>query len=352
MKLRDGRESEAKPAGQGEKARLSMSSNGIVPSRAGVRELAGRGLRGENSALLIVAFLVTLGVFGVLLRNTAFLSLTNLESIVETTTTITIMAVATVFVLSAGELDLSFAAVPPVAGYVAALLLNDGIVLAVACALLSGVLVGAVNGLVTVTLRVPSFVVSLGMMGVLQGLAAWMTNSSTLIVTNHTYLAIFGQGHVASVSVLVIWTIGAVVVGFIVLNFTGLGRRVLATGASPAAARYSGIRVGRIKLGVLIASSVAGALAGLLYVGQFTAATYTLGSTDLLTVLAAVIISGTALSGGRGSVIGALIGSLLLGVLDNALVIYGLSSPEVLVVRGAIIVLAVIFSSRGAMRGR
>ena len=97
-------------------------------------------------------------------------------------------------------------------------------------------------------------------------------------------------------------------------------------------------------------SGMGGALGGLIYVGQFTAATFTLGSSDLLNVLAAVIVGGTALAGGQGSVIGALIGSWLIGLIGNALIILGLSNPQQLMVRGVIIIIAVILSSRP--RGR
>jgi hypothetical protein len=98
-------------------------------------------------------------------------------------------------------------------------------------------------------------------------------------------------------------------------------------------------------------SGIGGALGGLIYLGQFTAATYTLGSSDLLNVLAAVIVGGTVLAGGQGSVVGALIGSLLIGLIGNALIILGLATPEQLIARGLIIIIAVILSSRPRGRG-
>jgi ribose transport system permease protein len=101
-----------------------------------------------------------------------------------------------------------------------------------------------------------------------------------------------------------------------------------------------------MKIGALVASGVSGALAGLLYIGQYGAASYTLGTSDLLTVFAAVIIGGTALAGGKGSIVGALVGSLLIGTLNNGLVIIGLANPEQLMARGAIIIAAVLFSAR------
>jgi ribose transport system permease protein len=321
--------------------------------RSGVRDTAARAYRGENSGLLLVVMVAVVVVFGILLRETTFLSWSNLISIVESTTAVTVMAVPTVFVVCSGEIDLSFNTVVPVSAYIAAILLSHhlGIPLAVITALAFGAGVGLINGLVTVIFRIPSFVVTLGMLGILQGYSQVITNSATLNVTNETFLKIFGQGSVGPVNSLVIWSFGTVIVGGFILAYTPTGRHVLATGANAAAARFSGVKTGRVKVMVLVFSGIGGALGGLIYLGQFTAATYTLGSSDLLNVLAAVIVGGTVLAGGKGSVVGALIGSLLIGLIGNALIILGLASPEQLMVRGLIIILAVILSSRPRGRG-
>jgi ribose transport system permease protein len=316
------------------------------------RDVAARAYRGENSGLLLVVMIAVVAIFGILLRDTSFLGSTNLVSIVETTTSVSVMAVPTVFVICSGEIDLSFATVVPVSAYIAAIFLEHNLnpVLAVGAALGFGALVGLINGAVTVLFKIPSFVVTLGMLGVLQGYSEAITNSATISVSNPGFLRIFGQGQIGPVSSLVLWTVGTVIVGAFVLSYTAAGRHVLATGANPNAARFSGIKTGRVKVAVLMFSGIGGALGGLLYLGQYTAATYTLGSSDLLNVLAAVIVGGTVLAGGQGSVVGALIGSLLIGLIGNALIILGLATPEQLMARGLIIILAVILSSRP--RGR
>jgi ribose transport system permease protein len=319
----------------------------------GLRDVAARAYRGENSGLLLVVMIAVVVIFGILLRDTGFLAASNLVSIVETTTAVSVMAVPTVFVICSGEIDLSFATVVPVSAYIAAIFLQHhrGIPLAIVAAIGFGAAVGLINGVVTVVFKIPSFVVTLGMLGILQGYSEAITNSATLTVTNQDYLKIFGQGSVGGVSSLVLWTLGAVIVGTFVLSYTATGRHVLATGANPNAARFSGIKTGRVKIMVLMFSGIGGALGGLIYLGQFTAATYTLGSSDLLNVLAAVIVGGTVLAGGQGSVVGALIGSLLIGLIGNALIILGLATPEQLIARGLIIILAVILSSRPRGRG-
>lgn len=317
------------------------------------KEFLRRSYRGENSAMLVVVMVAVIAVFAINLSDTAYLSADNLLSVVRQTAAITVMAVPTVMVIAAGELDLSFASVVPVSGYICAILMGSGVppLLAALVALGFGALVGLVNGLVTVLFKIPSFVVTLGMMGILQGLSERLTNSQSIPIDNPAFTAVFGTGEVGPIPVLMIWSFGVAIIGHFILAYTPIGRAVFATGANTNAARYSGIRTSRVKVGTLVVSGVGGALAGLLYIGQFAAASYTLGSSDLLTVIAAVIIGGTALQGGKGSIIGALVGSLLLGILNNGLIIVGFADPEQLMVRGAIIIAAVIFSARPNLSG-
>lgn len=319
-----------------------------VPAARNTGRVVWRAYTGENSGILFTALLIVVAIFGFLLRDEGFLTVDNLLNIVRLSATITVMAVATVFVISAGEIDLSIAAVIPVAALIAAVLMaaHWPFLLAVLAALAFGALVGLVNGVITVGFGIPSFVVTLGMMGILQGLSQKITNTVTISISNTDFLSWFGVGQVGPIPILDIWSLAAFVVGAVALSRTAMGRRVLATGANRNAARFSGIRTGRIRIGVLLFSGIAGAIAGLLYDGQFGAAEFTTGQSDLLTVIAAAIIGGTSLAGGKGSVLGAVIGSLLMALLNNALILINLGAPEQLIVRGIIIVIAVIVSSR------
>ena len=310
-----------------------------------------RAYRGQNSAILIAAMLVIIAIFAVQLQGTGYLSIDNFVGIVRQTTVISIMAIATVFVISTGEIDLSIGAVIPIGAYALAILLpRYGAAIGILVALASGALIGLVNGIITVRLHMPSFVVTLGMLGFLQGFARVPTNSLAVVVDDKTFTNAFGSGSIGPVPVLLLWTLGAAVIGYIILGWTSIGKAVLATGANVNAARFSGIRTDVVKVGVLIFSGATGALGGLLYVGQYHGARYDLGSTDLLTVIAAAIIGGTALAGGKGSVTGALVGSLLLGAVNNGLIILGLEVPQQLMFRGAIIIAAVVLSSRARVR--
>lgn len=308
------------------------------------RSLAGPWL------LAAAVILVTL-VFAVMSPAEGFLGASNLQNIIGQSSPIIIMSIALVFVITAGEIDLSFAALVPVSGYTAALIMPDhGMALAVVAALGVGIGVGLLNGLLTVGLGAPSFIVTLGTLGVLQGVAHWMTGTVTVVVGDQTFITWFAKGP-GPITALVLWSVVALLVGHFIYRWTGFGRAVHATGGNEIAAKYSGIRTNSTKVAVLTMSSFAGAFAGLLYAGRLQSVAFNTGSNDLLTVLAAVIIGGTLLAGGKGSVLGAVLGALLLGVVANGLVLLGLSTPAQLVFQGVIIVVAVALSAKDRWAG-
>ena len=146
------------------------------------------------------------------------------------------------------------------------------------------------------------------------------------------------------------WTVIAVAIGHVIYRQTRFGAHVLATGDNARAAQVSGIKVPNIRILVFMISGGLAGLAGLLYAGRLQAAKYTLGETDLMTVIAAVIVGGTLLNGGKGSIIGALVGSLMMGMLNNGLILMGLSVSDQMIVRGLIILVAVAVSLREKSR--
>jgi ribose transport system permease protein len=219
-------------------------------------------------------------------------------------------------------------------------------VLAVAAALGVGIGIGAVNGLFVTLLRLPSFLVTLATMGLVAGLARTITDLESVAVENQRFISIFGSGNVGPIPSLAFWGLGAVVVGQFVFGHTRFGAHVVATGDNAGAARVSGVRVDRVKFATLVLSAASAAVAGILYAGRLRGASYTLGEQDVLTVIAAVVIGGTRLSGGEGSIIGALVGSLLMGMLTNGLILSGLSSSEQMISQGLLLLLAISLTLR------
>ncbi|MET0887498.1 MAG: ABC transporter permease [Mycetocola sp.] len=297
--------------------------------------------------IIYIAFVVVFILFAIMLGNDGFLSTNNMLNIVRQTATISIMAVAMTFVIAAAEIDLSVGSIAGLASVVTAMATMEfGLVPGILAGLLAGAVIGAINGGLVALLKIPSFLVTLGMLGLAAGLAQWITASAPQPITDRLYVMIFGGGDFGPVPGLLVWTVVAVVLGWVVMNRTGFGRKVLATGGNPTAAAYTGINTARTKFTVLLMSGVAAAVAGMLYAGRLESGRFQWGQGDELTVIAAVILGGTSLFGGRGAIIGTLFGSLFMGLINNGLILAGLDVAQQQVVRGAIIIAAVALSRK------
>lgn len=300
-----------------------------------------------SNYVVYIGFLLVVAFFGAMLWDDGFLTTRNLLNIVQQAAPITVMAVGFTFVLTAGEIDLSIGSVVALSALTAAVVLQQQpLLIGVLAGLGVGAAVGLVNALFVTRLRLPSFLVTLAMMGLVAGVARTLTDLRSVPVLNSTFNQIFGSGRLFGVPSLVIWTVVIVALGYFVYRQTKFGAHVLATGDNRQAALVSGIRVDRVRTWVLVISSTSAALAGILYAGRLQAARYTLGEADMMTVIAAVIVGGTRLFGGKGSIMGALVGSLLMAVLNNGLILMGLSVSQQMIVRGAIILVAVALTLR------
>lgn len=315
---------------------------------------AGQGLASRFNLQQYVVYLGFLAIFlffAVVLKDSGFLTVRNLSNIVLQTAPATIMAIGLVFVMSAGEIDLSIGSTVAVAALAAAVTLGQyGLVAGVLAGLGAGMLIGLLNGALVAYVKLPSFLVTLATLGLFAGVSRSMTDLRSIPVTDSVFTGFFGSGVFLGIPSLIWWTAIAVAIGHIIYRETRFGAHVLATGDNARAASVSGISVPRIRLAVMAISGCLAGLAGLLYAGRLQAAKYTLGETDLMTVIAAVIVGGTLLNGGRGSIIGALVGSLMMGMLNNGLILMGLSVSDQMIVRGLIILAAVAVSLREKSR--
>jgi ribose transport system permease protein len=312
--------------------------------------MESRGRLGDinwSNYVVYIGF-VLIGVFFAVTQTEYFLTTNNLMNIVIQAAPVTVMAIGATFVLSAGEIDLSIGSVVALAALAAASTLQDTSSwwLAVLVALGVGILVGLVNGFFVTIVRLPSFLVTLATMGLVAGLARELTDLQSVPVTDATFINLFGGSKPLGVPVLIWWTLAAGLVGWVLLRQKRFGAHVLAVGNNSSAAQVSGIKVNRVRLTVLILSASTAALAGLLYAGRLQGARYTLGEADLMTVIAAVIVGGTSLFGGKGTVVGSVVGSLLMSMINNGLILAGLNVSQQMIVRGVIILVAVSFSLR------
>src|SRR5215207_6081139 len=279
--------------------------------------------------LVYIGFVALFLFFAITLRDSGFTTPNNLLNIARQTAIIATMAVAMTFVIAAGQIDLSVGAIAGLSSVTTAMAIASyGPLAGVLVGLLTGLVVGAINGLLTTVLVIPSFLVTLGMMGVARGSAMWITDTAPVPIANQIYNNIFGSGQAGPIPSLLIWIVVVTAIGYVVLRKTPYGRQVLATGGNEQAARFSGVNTRRIGFLVLTVSGVVAALAGMLYAGRLQSGRFQWGEGDELSVIAAVVLGGTSLFGGSGSVIGSVLGALLIGVVNNGLILMGLETSQ------------------------
>lgn len=304
-----------------------------------------------SKCMVYIIFLVVLSLFAIFIGG-SFFSLNNILNIIRQTAVVSMIAVIMTFVIAIGEIDLSVGSTIGLSGLMAALVLQstDNIPLAILAALAVGLVVGLINGLLIVALNLPSFLVTLGMQMVLVGTSMWITNTTAIPIGNTTFTFIFGGGSIGKLPLLLLWVLITGAVGYIVLNRTPYGKKVLAVGGNATSARYSGINVKKIVVYVFVYSSLMAALGGMLYAGRMSSGRYTFGDGLELDAIASVILGGTSMAGGNGSIVGAIIGSLLIGTINNGLMFFGLSTAQQTVAKGAIIILSVALSALVSLR--
>ena len=299
--------------------------------------------------IIYIGFVVIFVVFAITLGHKGFLNPNNLLNIVRQTAMIAVMAIAMTFVLSAGEIDLSVGAVAGLATVTVAMAIAvAGPLAGVLAGLATGIAVGMFNGWLTTRIGIPSFLTTLAMMGIAKGVAMWISDTAAVPILSPGYSWLFGGGNIGPIPVLLFWMVILGGIGQIVLRRSSFGRRVLATGGGETAARYSGIDTANIKFKVLVISSTAAALAGMLYAGRLQSGRFQLGEGDELSVIAAAVLGGTSLFGGKGTVIGTIVGALMIGLINNGLILMGLEFSQQLIARGAIIIFAVALSQKKA----
>ena len=311
------------------------------------RKILQNLLRGERPYMLYIAFVILLVVFS--LSSPWFLSVDNFLNIGRQTTLVSIIAVGMTFIIIARQIDLSVASTLALSGMAAALAMsqiNNSWIVGAVAGLGTGALVGLLNGILTTQLSIPSFLVTLGSLSMARGLAMMVTNTKPVIITNEYYFKIFGEGSVLGVPAPILWTLAMTVAGILLLHYSVYGRRIYAAGGNPTAALYSGVHIKQVTtLAFIITGTLAG-LASLILSARSHAARPDVVQGMELDVIASVILGGCSLFGGRGFVLGTLLGSLIIGTLNNGLVLLGVSSSLQLVIKGAIIVAAVAFTRR------
>ncbi|AXD02274.1 ribose ABC transporter permease [Salmonella enterica] len=297
----------------------------------------------------LIALLVLIAIVSTLSPN--FFTVNNLFNILQQTSVNAIMAVGMTLVILTSGIDLSVGSLLALTGAVAASIVGVEVnaLVAVAAALALGAAIGAVTGIIVAKGRVQAFIATLVMMLLLRGVTMVYTDGSpvnTGFTDNADLFGWFGIGRPLGVPTPV-WIMAIVfIAAWYMLHHTRLGRYIYALGGNEAATRLSGISVSKVKIIVYSLCGLTASLAGIIEVARLSSAQPTAGTGYELDAIAAVVLGGTSLAGGKGRIVGTLIGALILGFLNNGLNLLGVSSYYQMIVKAVVILLAVLVDNK------
>ncbi len=289
---------------------------------------------------MIIAFVLVCAVLTIL--SPFFLTTSNLMNVVRQSSIIGIMAVGVTFVILSGGIDLSVGSVMAVSGMIAAGSLQGGssMFVAILVALAVGIAAGLVNGVLVTKAGITPFVVTLGMMSIARGVTLIYSDGYPISGFSPAFRFI-GGGAIMGLPFPVIMLLAVVVIAWFVLTQTRLGRYTYAIGGNEETVKLSGINSDFYKTMMYVISGATAGISALILTSRLNSAGPTAGLTYELTVIAAVVIGGTSLTGGRGSVWGSLVGALLIAVINNGMNLLGISPYYQELARGVIIIAAV-----------
>jgi ribose/xylose/arabinose/galactoside ABC-type transport system permease subunit len=315
----------------------SESHHGSSWMAASARRIVRRPEAGIVTVLLILCLLLAVA-------TRTFLTADNLFNVVRNYSDIAISALGITMVLITGGIDLSVGSIMAFAGLVCALglmVLHLPVLLAILLGLLGGGLIGLCNGLLIQRLRLPPFIATLGMLGVARGIVVGTTNGQVVHNFPESFTHI-GQGYVGPVPIpVIVLLVMAVLVGLF-LAYHAWGTYIYAIGGNETSALLTGLPVGRVKIFVYIMSGILSGLAGVLVVSRLGVSAPTQASGYELNVIASAVIGGVSLNGGRGTVLGAVLGAMIIGVLYNALVLLSVPTYWQQAFIGGIIIIAAL----------
>ncbi|GAA4534937.1 MULTISPECIES: ABC transporter permease [Nonomuraea] len=329
------------------KPRSDTGPPGIaLPGRAGGNPLGRLTEAGHMGLLVAIALLV---VVGLVTKPAAFATTSNLVSILSLAATIGVITVGATFVIIGGGIDLSVGAIMALASVWATTVATQefGPVVMAICAILVGTGTGLVNGVLIAYGRLVPFIATLAMLVAARGLAQRMSDRKTqLIQPENSAIVELSTTRVLGVPLLVYIFALVVALGWVLLNRTTFGRRTYAVGGNPEAARLAGIDVRRHTMLLYALSGLCCGIAAVLIMARTTTGSSTHGDLYELDAIAAVIIGGTLLTGGRGTIIGSILGLLIFTLITNLFILNGLNTSDQLIAKGLIIVVAVLLQRR------
>jgi len=321
-------------------------SGGAGAKTGGLFEAIRRALP-QTYLLLVLLAIVVVGYF----VTPNFLTVRNFGNVVAFSSIIAILAVGQFYVILTGGIDLSVGAILALSTVVVALNLRTGMDagFATILTLLACAFVGLLNSLLIVWVRIPPFIATLAMMSMVQGFSYIIQSSSLIEIDNQTFVTWFSDGRLLGVANPVLIFLVVTAAAAFTSRFTSFGRRLYAIGGNREAARLSGLPVARDLIVTYTLSGALAGLAGLLAAAQLLQGSSLVGRGNELDAIAAVVVGGASLAGGNGNPINSVIGVFVLATIINIMNLVGISSEPQLVIKGAVIIIAVFLSSAGGV---
>lgn len=302
----------------------------------------------ENSALVALILLV---IIATCLKGQTFLNSRNILNILMNNSIIGIIALGMTLIIITGGIDLAVGSQLAASGLLVIYVLNNtgSIFLSILAAIIFGIASGAFTGSMIAKFKIPPFIVTLGTLSIYRSVAQHFFNGGGIMAQNNkeAFIAISNTRIGGTVSVIIIYWIILAIVMMIFSNKTAIGRHIYAVGSNEKATKLSGINVDRVKIATYVISGVLVALAAVIEatrLGSMNSASS--GLSYEMDAIAAVVIGGTSMSGGRGRIIGTVFGTLTLGVINNMMNLLGVPTFLVSAIKGAIIIIAVLLQTR------
>jgi ribose transport system permease protein len=301
----------------------------------------------KSYLLLVLLGIIIIGF----IASPDFLTGRNASNVITFSAIIAVLAVGQFFVILTGGIDLSVGSTVALSTVVTAMLLKQGLPagVAVIATLIACALVGVFNGVLVVGLRLAPFIATLATLSMVQGLS-YIIQSTTLIqISNQQFITWFSDGSVLGIPNPVVIFVALTIIAAFVAKYSTFGRRLYAIGGNREAARLSGLPVNRDLLVTYTVSGLLAGLAGLLAAAQLLQGSSLVGQGYELDAIAAVVVGGASLFGGRGDPISAVVGVIIIATITNIMNLVGISSQPQLVIKGAVIIVAVFLSSAGGV---
>ena len=296
--------------------------------------------------LVLPVVIIALVIVGVIIRPGVFLTSDNLLNVLTQASITGIIAIGMTFVIATGGIDLSVGSALAAASIAGGLLVVYGSWIFIVGALGMALLIGAINGLIITWGKVVPFIATLAMLTIARGLALWMSDKTPISLIQLDILQFFGSGRVLGVPVPALVFVAVTVAGWVLLNRTSFGRHAVAVGGNRSAARIAGIRLGRVVFAVYVLTGLCVGISAVLLSGRLASASPVVGNLVELDAIAAVVIGGTALTGGKATVTGTFFGVITFGLIFNLLNLLNMPTEIQGIVKGAIIIVAVVLQRR------